>query len=52
MGAAHSLSNLAWLTYNQLPHFLPADEAACFMDQGDSDPPLDALSPPKAREKG
>lgn len=36
---------LAWLTHNQLPYFLPVDEAACFMHQGDADSPLDALRP-------
>jgi len=39
---------LALLTHNQLPHFLPADQAACFMHQGDGDSPLDALKTPRA----
>lgn len=39
---------LALLTHNQLPHFLPADQAACFMHQGDGDSPLDALKMPRA----
>lgn len=39
---------LAFLTHNQLPHFLPADQAACFMHQGDGDSPLDALKTPRA----
>lgn len=41
----------ALLTHNQLPHFLPADQAARFMHQGDGDPPLDTLRPPEASEK-
>lgn len=40
----------ALLTHNQLPHFLPADVAACLMHQGHSDPPLYALSATRPRE--
>lgn len=43
---------LVLLTHNQLPHFLPADQAACFMHQGDSDSPLDALKMPRAERIG
>lgn len=42
----------ALLTHNQLPHFLPADQAARLMHQGDGDPPLDTLRPPRPARKG
>lgn len=48
----HSPPSLAQLTHNQLPHFLPADEAACFVHQGDGDSPLDPLKPTRPERKG
>lgn len=51
-GGALMLPQPALLTHNQLPHFLPADQAARLMHQGDGDPPLDTLRPPRPARKG